>query len=746
MKPNSFLIVIVGGKGGVGKSLLATNIAIGFAQETKAKTLLLDADPSGSGDLDIITGVKLGRYLEDVLESVGTEKVSTAQFTGCVKPTPHKVDLASFFNPTRMDHGYDAMAVGPLLDVVSSSYPYIIADLGVGPSSEVFPILEEATLILVVTEPDLLVLHQTRKCLDRLQKRFFPTEMSYLILNKFNPRGAIQPGVIQNHLKRKVSILIPDESGLAAISLAKAQPLILHQPSSQITKASTQLVRSVVEQKMLQKLKQLTAKKPKAPIPSAAAGKEVEAATGQAEPSVRFDEKSAKVRNELKMHVHKKLLQTLDLKDMATGKGVTQQQKIAVRDKTKKAILTILESEDHPFKTRDEIQELVKEVLDEALGLGPIEGFLADESITEIMVVHAHKIYIEKSGKVQRSKVVFSSNHQLLQVIERIVAVVGRRIDEKTPYVDARLEDGSRVHAIIPPCSIQGPMLTIRKFPKERLNVSHLVEFGSMTTEMAAFLEACVMAHCNIVISGGTGSGKTTLLNVMSAFIPGSERIITVEDAAELNLPQEHVGRLESRPPNVEGEGEVSIRDLVKNTLRMRPDRIVVGECRGGEALDMLQAMNTGHDGSLTTVHSNSPRDCISRLQTLVMFAGMDLPAKAIKEQIASAVHFIVQQTRLSDGSRKVTYITELSGMQGDVVTTQDIFLFHKKGLDENRKVKGHFSATGYVPQVVKRFDELGIPYDRNIFVPIEERKNEEAKKAATPQTDQGGKGPKKVA
>ncbi len=330
---------------------------------------------------------------------------------------------------------------------------------------------------------------------------------------------------------------------------------------------------------------------------------------------------------------------------------------------------------------------------------------------------------IKYQTKLQLSKTLFSSNQQLLQVIERIVAAVGRRIDEKTPYVDARLPDGSRVHAIIPPCVIQGPMLTIRKFPKERLMISDLIEFKSLSPDMAAFLEACVKARCNMVISGGTGSGKTTLLNVISGFIPPNERIITVEDSAELNLPQEHVGSLESRPPSVEGEGEVSIRDLVKNCLRMRPDRIVVGECRGGEALDMLQAMNTGHDGSLTTVHSNSPRDCISRLETLCLFAGMDLPAKAIKEQVTSAVNFIIQISRLSDGSRKITYITEISGMQGDVVTTQDIFLFKKEGLDEKRRVKGHFAPTGYVPTVVERFEELGIPFDRKIFTPEDEKR-----------------------
>jgi len=299
------------------------------------------------------------------------------------------------------------------------------------------------------------------------------------------------------------------------------------------------------------------------------------------------------------------------------------------------------------------MNRIVKEILDEALGLGPLEDMLADKSISEIMVVGPKKIYYEQSGKVKKSLVTFTNDRQVMNVIERIVAPIGRRIDEKTPYVDARLPDGSRVHAIIPPCAIDGCCITIRKFPDKRLDYKDLVKFGSLTEEMADFLRISVEAHRNLVVSGGTGSGKTTLINMLGGFIQSNERIITCEDSAELNFPQDHVVRLETRPPSLEGDGEIDIRCLVKQTLRMRPDRIVVGECRGGETLDMLQAMNTGHDGSMTTVHSNTPRDAISRLETLVQYAGAGLPQKAIKEMIASAVHMIIQQSRLDDGSRK---------------------------------------------------------------------------------------------
>jgi pilus assembly protein CpaF len=325
-------------------------------------------------------------------------------------------------------------------------------------------------------------------------------------------------------------------------------------------------------------------------------------------------------------------------------------------------------------------------------------------------------IYIEKNGKIVLSPYTFSSSQQLMGVIERILAPIGRRIDEKSPYVDARLADGSRVHAIIPPLAIDGPTLTIRKFKKEKLGADDLIKYGSVTRDMSEFFKAVIESRLNVIISGGTGSGKTTLLNILSGMIPDYERIITVEDSAELKLQQDHTVRLESRPPNIEGEGEVTIRDLVKCTLRMRPDRIIVGECRSGEALDMLQAMNTGHDGSLTTIHSNSPSDCIRRLETLVMMAGMELPAKAIREQIASAINIVIQQTRLSDGSRKVTYVTEVNGLRGDEILLNDIFLFKQSGVDSNGKVVGKFVATGYIPRFIETLEARGISIPKGLF------------------------------
>lgn len=376
----------------------------------------------------------------------------------------------------------------------------------------------------------------------------------------------------------------------------------------------------------------------------------------------------------------------------------------------------IVDAEQVPL-TVEERQRLVREISDDVLGFGPLQRFLDDESVTEIMVNGPDRIFIEQGGRVRLSNAQFKSEEHLRQVIEKIVSKVGRRIDESSPLVDARLEDGSRVNAVIPPLAVNGSSLTIRKFAADPLKVADLVRFGSMSPEMAELLNACVKAHLNILISGGTGTGKTTLLNVMSSFIPHDERIITIEDAVELQLQQEHVVRLESRPANIEGKGEITIRDLVKNSLRMRPDRIVVGECRGGEALDMLQAMNTGHDGSLSTIHANSPRDVIARLETLVLMAGMDLPLRAVREQISSAIDVVVQLTRLRDGTRRVTHITEVQGMEGEIVTLQDAFVFdYSAGVDANGRFLGKAIPTGVRPRFVDRFEDFGIHVSPKVF------------------------------
>jgi pilus assembly protein CpaF len=365
--------------------------------------------------------------------------------------------------------------------------------------------------------------------------------------------------------------------------------------------------------------------------------------------------------------------------------------------------------------------------------LGPLRPLVEDDSLTEIMVNGTDMVYVERGGKILLTDVHFDDENHLLRVIDLIVSAVGRRIDFRQPLCDARLLDGSRVNAVVPPIAVDGPMLTIRKFSKDPFQAADLIRFGTLTESSAAFLRACVLARANILISGGTGSGKTTLLNVCSSFIPIDERIVTIEDAAELQLNQEHVCRMEARPPDVNGEGRIAIRELVINSLRMRPDRIVVGECRGGEALDMLQAMNTGHDGSLTTIHANNARDCLARLETLVLMAGMDLPVRAIRGQVASAINLIIQLSRLKDGSRRVTSVTEIIGMEGDTITMQDIFVFKSHGADENGRIIGEFEPTGIRPQIINRLFEMGIPLPADLARVFPDRRSTQA---STPHPD----------
>ncbi len=415
----------------------------------------------------------------------------------------------------------------------------------------------------------------------------------------------------------------------------------------------------------------------------------------------------------LKEEVHERVVNQLGTEAIRGEGGEDQRQRI--RSNVEEQVISVGSEEDINL-SRKEHEKVIDELLNEILGLGPLEPLLDDADVTEIMVNGVDQVYVERDGNLTLADVTFKNEDHLMNIIQKIVAPLGRRVDESQPYCDARLADGSRVNIIIPPLALNGPTVTIRKFAEDPFGVEDLIGFGTMTRQMAEFLEGCVDASLNIVVSGGTGSGKTTTLNVLSGFIPEGERIVTIEDSAELQLQQDHLVSLETRPPNIEGEGEVSMRDLVKNSLRMRPDRVIVGECRGAEALDMLQAMNTGHDGSLTTVHANNPREAVSRLETLVMMAGMELPQRAIREQISAAVDVIVQQSRLRDGSRKIVYVTEIMGMEGENVQLQDIFTFDQEGMVEG-EIVGKLKPTGVRPSFFQRFKEEGIELPPDLFV-----------------------------
>jgi len=696
------IISIIGGKGGVGKSQLAANLAFAYAAEIRAKTLLLDFDQKACGDQNIITGLKSKKHLKEL-----------AEFSGAIDPrsiqlftAEHKAGVSFIGMPTEPVAAgqINEEGLGKTLKAITNIYPITVIDVG----SELTPLtlkaLEFSTLIFLVASPDILAVNQCKRMYTDLVTMLFPKDMIQILVNQAVNGHPVSADVIGKQIGKPVFHAIPRDESNCTAALGKSIPVIVGAKSSPFGAGVTDCVRKLIQKNVLKTLEKLA--KPQETA-TAASGENKGAPT---------DDKKRDLWTELKSRIHKALVEEMDLKKQDDN---DPKAKIILREQTKKMVVELLGKEDtkNVLPTREDMNRIVKEILDEALGLGPLEDMLSDKTISEIMVVGPKKIYFEQKGKVRKSEITFTNDRQVMNVIERIVAPIGRRIDEKTPYVDARLPDGSRVHAIIPPCAIDGCCITIRKFPDKRLDYKDLVKFGSMTEEMADFLRISVEAHRNIVVSGGTGSGKTTLINMLGGFIQTNERIITCEDSAELNFPQDHVVRLETRPPSLEGDGEIDIRCLVKQTLRMRPDRIVVGECRGGETLDMLQAMNTGHDGSMTTVHSNTPRDAISRLETLVQYAGAGLPQKAIKEMIASAVHMIVQQSRLDDGSRKVMYITEIGGIQGEVVTLQDIFVFKQEGIGKDGKIQGKFMATGFIPKFIEKLAQKEYKVPRGLFV-----------------------------
>ncbi|MEI7972854.1 MAG: ATPase, T2SS/T4P/T4SS family [Bdellovibrio sp.] len=687
------LISVIGGKGGVGKSVFAGNLALAFQAELRQSCLLIDADARSAGDQNIILGLRPQKTLSEV-----------AQFSGSLNTQ----NLGQLITSHSSGIGYLAAVRGPdevlntnqellwkQLEFISRNFRFIIADLGseLGPLQMSF--LKESTLALVVATPELLVVNQTQRLIADLLTATFPLDMFQLVVNKAHS-GGLAPQSLVQALKINILASIPSDENFVLSSVARSQPFVFSQPKSAVSAPYFDIVRRL-SGGLLQKLK--SAQKPQNPNPiSMRSSSHVAGPTTASVKSASSEVQDPATL--LKIRIHNELIKAMDLKKGITDTQGDRAKEEALRQKTLQSITQIVDRESQGI-AREERSRIIKEVLEEALGLGPLEDLLADSAVTEIMVNGHRRIFVEKSGKVQLSAVTFTSNMHLRNVIERIVTPLGRRIDEKTPYVDARLKDGSRVNAVIEPLSIDGPALTIRKFKKGGINPEKYIEFGSITKPMIDFLRICVENGLNIVISGGTGSGKTSLLNMMSGFIPANERVITVEDAAELQLQQEHVVRLETRPANMEGTGSITIRDLIKNALRMRPDRIVVGECRDGAALDMLQAMNTGHDGSMTTTHANSPRECVARLETLCMMAGMDLPVRAIRDQVASAVNLIVQISRLSDGSRKVISITEVCGMQGDTVTLQEVFRFKETGFDKNRKILGSFQAMGLIPTFI---------------------------------------------
>ncbi len=712
-QPKSHLIAIVGGKGGVGKSIIAANLAVAITKELRQKALLIDADALSCGDQNVILGLRPNKTLSEIANFTGQINAQTVASL----VTKHALGIG-YIGAVRFPE--ETLKVDPglierPLNSLSQIFPYMVADLGSTMTNLQQEIIQLASIILVVTSPEMLAVNQTSRLISDFTTASIPGDLIHVVVNKISPTGFLPPQSIQKILKTPIMANLVQDDKLAFAALQRGVPLVGLQPASKIASSFHDLVRRITSSGLLDKLKAI-AKPSQISLNARATSADIEV-KGAASSNVSRDghNKPQSRRNIIKLSIHRQLIQAMDLRKGETDtKGDPEKEK-ALRKKTQAMISQIIDQE-HKGLSRTERNPLIKEVLDEALGLGALEELLANDDISEIMVNGHDQIFVENKGKISLSKVTFTSNFHLRKVIERIVTPLGRRIDETSPYVDARLKDGSRVNAVIEPIAIDGPSITIRKFSKSPFTIKNYLEYKSLTQSMIDFLKICVENGMNVLISGGTGSGKTTLLNSLSSFIPATERIVTVEDAAELQLKQEHVVRLETRPSNLEGTGAVTIRDLVRNSLRMRPDRIIVGECRGGEALDMLQAMNTGHDGSMTTVHANNPTEAVGRVETLCMMAGMDLPAPALRKQIASAVNLIVQISRLSDGSRKVKSITEVVGMSGENVTLTEIFKFKEEGFDKNRKIVGSFQALGRIPTFIEEFERRGIKIPRTLF------------------------------
>ncbi len=724
--PRARTISIIGAKDGVGKSVFASNLAISFLRETKRRVLLIDLDWNFCGDIKRLLGLPEVKSLTEIAPFA--DRLGPSILRGFITPHQSGIGVMQLYRDRNDVKRLSPDLFAKVLDLLGSIFDFILIDAGTVINPMIIKAIERSTVTFIMATPDLLALHQTRALVERLQALHFPKEVLKVILNCFEHRSPVTLEIVTQTLQRQVLTTVIRDDALVRDSMLAAVPFVLAQPRANLTRNYDDFVRNLIERRILDSLQSVQKPKGVTLGPDAMAQDDGAAsfvAEAQKEMKGWLEGRSKRrggrgremdARTTLKLLIHKRLLEVLDLKKLDAELKNREDKDRILRERTERAIVQILDQEGSHITSREERGRIVKEVLDEALGLGPLEDLLNDPTVTEVMVNGRDQVYVERAGKLQLTDISFTDDTQLLAVIERIVAPLGRRIDEKSPMVDARLKDGSRVNAIIPPLAIDGPALTIRKFSKDPLGYKDLIRFGSMTDEIADFLRACIEARLNVIISGGTGSGKTTLLNVLSSFIPPDERIITVEDSAELQLSQPHVVRLESRPPNIEGVGEITIRDLVKNCLRMRPDRIVVGECRGGETLDMLQAMNTGHDGSLTTLHANTPRDALSRMETMALMAGLEMPLKVIREQIASAIQIIVQQGRLADGSRKIVKISEVTGLEGQTITLQDIFVFKQTGVDKNRRVIGKFVPTGFIPKFVEGLAAKGISIPKGLF------------------------------
>jgi len=706
-------IVIVTGDRGSGKTTLAINIAARLAAVRKLPVILIDSDVTGRADLAQAAGLTIGGNVSQIIEQLANKQITLPLLRGRVPVNRANIGLLNLA-PTARDADkitpeqwrFFLNSYNQLHDVVIDMEPLHPLHSGS---------IDLADALIWSLLPTSQSLRRSLQALEALYAQKFSFHHFLFILNQAGEEASLteeDADAALGKFHETLDASLPRDSEL--LKLLNTGKAVL--PSSPRT-AYAQGIARITD--LILPLTRATSAGNMAPLSGHGAGTSgvaIPTAALQLEVASLMQKEKNKAWNLSKQQLHRALVEELNIRriDLDTkGDPVRERQ---LRTSVENTVNALIGKEQTLTLNREDREQLVKELVDEALGLGPLEELLRDPTITEIMVNRADQVYIERRGKIVLSDKRFIDNNHVVQVIRRIIAPLGRRIDESVPLVDARLKDGSRVNAIIPPLAVNGPSITIRRFPDRAFSAEDLVRMGSISAEMVEFLKVCVLAKKNIIIAGGTGTGKTTILNMLSTFIPNDERIVTVEDTAELRLGQEHVVRLEARPPNMEGQGQISIRDLVKNCLRMRPDRIVVGECRAGEALDMLQAMNTGHDGSLTTIHANSPRDAFTRLETLCLMAGMDLPVWALREQIKSAVHLVVQLSRLQDGSRRITCVTEVIGRDEQTILTQDLFRFVQESVDAKGQVHGHFEGAGHTPTFLKDLQAKGLTLAESLF------------------------------
>lgn len=719
----SRVIPIFSNKGGVGKTFVAVNLATTLAL-SKRKVLLLDLDLQAGHDMAINLNVAPEQSLAHLLpEMKKSEQLTVETIKKFLIPHSSGFDFLTAITDPQQINTIQPADIKTFLNKINVHYDFIIVDLGVSFNELVITVLDNSDAILLLATPDVLAVYQLAWCIKTLQEMHFSLKTVKLVLNRAESQGGVGWKEVRAALDIDIIGRIPSDGKAVGKAIEMGIPAVEENPRGTIADAFKKLAAELFRKdlylpKSETKKRDMQSEKIEALAAQDAIVDFKEGETN-ASPPPKDDLFNNPDYTKIKISIQKKLIDRLEMNSLTPEHFTDPKKAQELRESAKQLINTILLEEGGKYASSLEIRtRTVNEIVKETFGLGILEEIMEDPNIEEVMVNGSQEIYIEKKGEITLTEYKFISDQHLRAIINRIIAPLGRRLDESSPMVDARLQDGSRFNAIIPPVSLSGPCVTIRKFAAEKLTVDHIVyKFNTLSEQMKDFLHACVLGRMNIIIAGGTGSGKTTLLNVLSEFIPDGERIITIEDAAELSLQKEHWGRLEARPANVEGVGEISVRDLFVNTLRMRPDRIVIGECRGPEVLDMLQAMNTGHDGSMTSLHANSARDVLIRMSSMILLSGIELPMRAINEMISSAINIIVHMARYTDGTRKVTGISEIVGLGDDnELDLKEIFFFNQTGRDDSGIIQGQFQNSNYVPKCADELIKKGVKIDLAMF------------------------------